>query len=896
MRFEVARAVSFGPFKDAVLNLTPGFNLVYGPNESGKSTWHAALYAGLCGRRRGRGRPTGEAKELIDRHKPWDADEWEIAATILLEDGRHIELHHDLAGMVNCSAMDVDLGRKCSDEIIKIKDGAPDGAVWLGLDRRTFLATACIRQMELLEVTANPEILQQHLQRAAATGGTDATAARALESIDSFFSDRVGVDRANVKKPLRASKDWVARAERDLAAARLEHGRYVEQLARADEIGLRASEERKKTGFVEARAALAEADRWSGRVTRAREIAPRYPVAPANPVEDEDLVGDVAEALGLWIACPQPMSLSGPTSEELQRNLDELPEMPEGDVESSPSVIRARDRLKQALDRSETHEGYRSQEVATPEAPIAPEELRRLADDLAVEIMISPLPKEVREKSWGPSLAALVAALVLGGVLIAVGQGVAAAIAAIAGFAMAATLWRREAMSGQPDPKVAEAKERKRKAQQRVGELGLDPSPSNLRLLADEAIAAKEVRERLAQWEQDKSVLERECGEARRELESELRQRGAGFDEDLLEAVITYEHACAKRAGIAMQARQRSDREQRLASRREAEKAARNAEESRQQADGKIQEVSIRCGIEGEETDGLVQGLRHWQSERTTSLRNRQRAFEEWMTLQGLLEGMSLDELAGEALRHVDRGQKVLDEQGISETEARELEVEGELEIELMEARRVAKDRTAEAEKLRGGVEELAKNLPSVGDAEADLAAAERESERVKRLARTLQGAKGFMERAQEKVHRDIAPKLRTSVERWLSDVTAGRYEEAIVDPESLSVQVRGGGSSWRNATLLSHGTAEQIYLLLRVGLAEHLTRQGEICPLLLDDVLVQSDTSRKKPILEALLTISGDRQVILFTQEEEVLAWGEERLREPRDQVVHLDPSLIAP
>lgn len=62
MRFEEARAISFGPFKDALLTVAPGFNLVYGPNESGKSTWHAALYAGLCGRRRGRGRPTGEAK------------------------------------------------------------------------------------------------------------------------------------------------------------------------------------------------------------------------------------------------------------------------------------------------------------------------------------------------------------------------------------------------------------------------------------------------------------------------------------------------------------------------------------------------------------------------------------------------------------------------------------------------------------------------------------------------------------------------------------------------------------------------------------------------------------------------------------------------------------------
>ena len=52
MRFESVKAHAFGPFRDKTLELSPGMNVVYGPNEAGKSSWHAALYAGLCGRRR----------------------------------------------------------------------------------------------------------------------------------------------------------------------------------------------------------------------------------------------------------------------------------------------------------------------------------------------------------------------------------------------------------------------------------------------------------------------------------------------------------------------------------------------------------------------------------------------------------------------------------------------------------------------------------------------------------------------------------------------------------------------------------------------------------------------------------------------------------------------------
>src|SRR5437773_6693135 len=52
----VARA--FGPFHGERLDLAPGMTVVTGPNESGKSTWHAALRLALTGLRRGRGRAT----------------------------------------------------------------------------------------------------------------------------------------------------------------------------------------------------------------------------------------------------------------------------------------------------------------------------------------------------------------------------------------------------------------------------------------------------------------------------------------------------------------------------------------------------------------------------------------------------------------------------------------------------------------------------------------------------------------------------------------------------------------------------------------------------------------------------------------------------------------------
>ena len=144
-----------------------------------------------------------------------------------------------------------------------------------------------------------------------------------------------------------------------------------------------------------------------------------------------------------------------------------------------------------------------------------------------------------------------------------------------------------------------------------------------------------------------------------------------------------------------------------------------------------------------------------------------------------------------------------------------------------------------------------------------------------------------FLRKAQECVNRDIAPDLAAGVRQWLPSVTQYRHSDARVDPRDLSVQILGSDNEWRDARQLSHGTAEQIYLLLRVVLAERLVTTGETCPLILDDVLVQSDLGRKRALLEAVLSISGDRQVILFTQEAEVLRWAQTNLATPNRSVV---------
>lgn len=116
-----------------------------------------------------------------------------------------------------------------------------------------------------------------------------------------------------------------------------------------------------------------------------------------------------------------------------------------------------------------------------------------------------------------------------------------------------------------------------------------------------------------------------------------------------------------------------------------------------------------------------------------------------------------------------------------------------------------------------------------------------------------------------------------------------------MVDPDDLQVRVRAPSGSWREADRLSHGTAEQVYLLLRAALAQYLVTTGEPCPLILDDPTAYADDSRTTAVLQVLHHVSAERQVIVFSHDTQVLAWARDALNSPRDKIIELDGMPMA-
>ena len=383
MYIESVKAYAFGPFVDQTLDLAPGMTVIHGPNESGKSSWHAAIYAGLCGVRRGGGQRK-EEKDFRDRHRPWVGDAWEVSAIVQLADGRRVKLHHDLDRKINCWAHDAELGRDYSEDIIH--EGAPDGAHWLGLNRRSFLSTACVRQADIQSVIEQAGALQNELQRAAATAGTDSTASAALERLEDFRRENVGQDRRNSARPLRSAKERHERAQRRLDDANRTHETYLAQLEEIEWLRGVKDDADRSLRLVEAALAAAHAGRRETDARRAQALSEKYQVRPQSKSESSEVVGAVDGALALWDKWPGVVELQGQTAEELRSELDRLPPMPKGDTSSHESVVNAKEGY--LLARSTL---YRHREGRPPSPPIietgglsAPQ-LHELAGELTLE-------------------------------------------------------------------------------------------------------------------------------------------------------------------------------------------------------------------------------------------------------------------------------------------------------------------------------------------------------------------------------------------------------------------------------------------------------------------------------------------------------------------------------
>ncbi len=938
MKIHRVRAHEFGKL-NGELDLAPGMTVIHGDNEAGKSTWLQAIFAALCGRRRGRGANTLEEREFERQYKPWSGGQWRATVKFELDDGRRIEIQQRDLDTKESVAQDAETGRPIGDEIIY--SGSIDGSRFLGLNRQVMPSTLVIGQGDIQRLRQKSErkgdeasALQEELQRAAASAGGAATAVEALRTLREYASEEVGLERRNSTKPLQRSIELAAAAREALGDGRSRHNERIrlENELSAARDWARGAETRVRT--CQGQLTQRKLERLNDRLARIDGLTAKFPdgAAPTAPGEEPDAgaARELREAAEAFRWRPRaPAESAGPSADEMAAQLAQLPEAPDGDSEVAAEVATAARSWRAATEArtlreqlglgeapvnvlAKADEARAKRALAILELPPAEslDEAERRVQELIEQV---EEPKRRLEKAtpfgrW-PAIGAVAGSLllVLGTLdLVPRAVGVAGVLLMVACYALIYLGQKRVGLSrSRPVEEAAvgmdladaraDLRDLKRKQKQRdrqfeaarreLESLGLGTDADDVR----DALTALRERET---WEREHAFWQTRL-EAAREAEATaetalrtaLADRGVE-DPDALVGILleTYEGRCRRNAELASGTGRREALESRLEAQRQSERIAATREASERRFRAALDAVGLPT--DSDEDAELWAGS--WLENRERRLQERR---HDWDRLQRLLDGTDRQTLAAQrdavARERTRTGDSITDETD-------ELRTLGDAALERMLAEARVDAEKARLEVNRHEVRLAADaDLPSLAELEEEHAAAEREVDLLRRASGILDKTRGHLEAAQDEVHRMLAPDLREKLEKRLSLVTNGRYSAVRIDPEEgMEVQLEVEDGVYRSATELSHGTVDQTYLLLRIGLAEALGDKKESAPLFLDDATVHSDTDRTSRFLDLLLALSDERQIVVFSQEQEVRQWAAKRLvGDPRNRLIELGP-----
>lgn len=150
----------------------------------------------------------------------------------------------------------------------------------------------------------------------------------------------------------------------------------------------------------------------------------------------------------------------------------------------------------------------------------------------------------------------------------------------------------------------------------------------------------------------------------------------------------------------------------------------------------------------------------------------------------------------------------------------------------------------------------------SPSEIEAEIQELDETIEAYQKKEQAISIAMDAIQKAHGELSRDFAPKVNERASEILAALSGGAHPSVAMNKD---YEVRLGMGEGSQVEYMSSGTADQVYLALRLAISE-LIFAGKEVPLILDDPFTQYDITREKEAMWFLHEYAKEKQVILFT------------------------------
>lgn len=126
--------------------------------------------------------------------------------------------------------------------------------------------------------------------------------------------------------------------------------------------------------------------------------------------------------------------------------------------------------------------------------------------------------------------------------------------------------------------------------------------------------------------------------------------------------------------------------------------------------------------------------------------------------------------------------------------------------------------------------------------------------------------ALNILEKAISKYENTRQPDVINTAKDVFSQITNSQYPTVQMQAESQELIIKDSSGNGKKVIEMSRGTMEELYFAMRLGLIEEYEKRAEPMPFVMDDTFVNFDDDRRKLAIKALDEFAKDRQVIVLT------------------------------
>lgn len=195
MKINKIKINSYGKLKNKEINLENNLNIIYGENESGKTTVLKFILNIFYGASRNK---KGRDVSDFEKYKPWDSEEFSGKLTYELDDKNKYEIYREF-NKKNPKIFN-EKGEDISKEFnIDKNKGSEFFFEQTQISEEMFLATSIAMQQEVKIEKGSQNILIQKISNLVETGEDNISYKKAVEKLNKIQLDKVGTDRSREK-------------------------------------------------------------------------------------------------------------------------------------------------------------------------------------------------------------------------------------------------------------------------------------------------------------------------------------------------------------------------------------------------------------------------------------------------------------------------------------------------------------------------------------------------------------------------------------------------------------------------------------------------------------------------------------------------------------------------